>query len=265
MFYQSYVKNQQVNFPHHEVGYAFHPYRFRFETMWDHYNISDKAGTGSPIQKGVAAALIYRAELSTSLLNNTVRIHFHNNARYWGHSPENLILSQTARRFPGIDFIVEPTPWLRYSFLTGSLFSYPSQKSGYRRDVYGYDLGHVQKMFTLHTIEFTPMPWMQFAFSGGNIWSKRLEPAYLMPFVLPHLAQIDVGDHDNLSLNFDWAFLIPRLGKTWFSLFVDEFSFTREGKLLKMPRNRYAWQWGLKSGLLNSLIPSTLTEIPTPA
>jgi len=53
----------------------------------------------------------------------------------------------------------------------------------------------------------------------------------------------------------------PRIGKTWFSFFVDEFSFTTSGELLKMPRNRYGWQLGWKTSLLSEIIPGTISTL----
>jgi len=141
------------------------------------------------------------------------------------------------------------------------LFSYANQSANYRQSIYGYDIGQVQKMFTYHLLEFIPNKWLQISVGGGNIWSKRLELAYLMPFVLPHFAQIEVGDHDNLSLYFDVATQIPGLGKTWAGFFVDEFSFDTPGKLMKMPRNRYAWQLGWKTNLLSGIIPGTTSSL----
>jgi hypothetical protein len=53
------------------------------------------------------------------------------------------------------------------------------------------------------------------------------------------------------------AFRIPKVGKTWLSFFNDEFDFTAPGPKLRLPRNRYAWQLGLKTSLLSGIIPGT--------
>jgi hypothetical protein len=82
-----------------------------------------------------------------------------------------------------------------------------------------------------------------------------MELAYILPF--SPFAQLEVGDQDNMYINLDLAFRIPELGKTWFSVFIDEFSFDVKDNLFKMPRNRYAWQWGLKSALLSGILPGT--------
>lgn len=261
MFYQSYTRNGQVNFPYQSLGYAYLPYQFNFETMWAHVLASGDTGEDRPVKKDLTAGMIYHAELSGSWFDGALQFSINNQRRSWGHDEHNLLLSSTARRFPGIELKIQPASWIRYSYLMGSLFSYANQSTNYRKQIYGYDLGEVQKNFTLHMLEFMPNKWLQVTAAGGNIWSKRFELAYMIPFVLPHFTQIDVGDHDNLSIYFDIATQFPRIGKTWFSFFVDEFSFTKSGPLLRMPRNRYAWQLGWKTSLLSGIIPGTTSTL----
>ncbi|MDD2323208.1 MAG: hypothetical protein PHT77_08770 [Bacteroidales bacterium] len=244
-FYESYVKNGAVHFPYEEKGYACHPYTYDYETMYGHVNIDASSGEGNPLYKNLTAGMLYHAEISGSWWGNALRISFHNNRRAWGYSNDNLMLSSTARRMPGLDMVITPVSWLRYSMLIGSTFHYANQRSTYKSNIYGYDLGDVQKMLTLQLLEVMPWPWLQLSLSGGNIWSKRLELAYMMPFAFPHFTQIDVGDHDNLFMGTTIGARIPGTGKVWFSLWIDEFSIThRDDPLLKMPRNRYAWQTG---------------------
>lgn len=261
LFYQSYTKDSQVAFPNEAIGYSYLPYQFNFETMWAHVKADATEGESGPVKDNLTAGMIYHTEMNGSFLDGAVQISINNQRRAWGHDQSNLVLSNTARRFPGIELKIHPAKWIRYSYLTGSLFSYANQRSSYRKDIYGYDLGQVQKNFTYHVLEIMPTKWLQISGGGGNIWSKRFEIAYLVPFVLPHFTQIDVGDHDNLSLYFDVATQIPVIGKTWLGFFVDEFSFTKGGSLLKMPRNRYAWQLGWKTNLISGIIPGTTSTL----
>jgi hypothetical protein len=257
LFYQSYTRNSKVVFPYESIGYSYLPYQFNFDTMWAHVLAAGTSGEGKPVKDEMTAGMIYHTELNGSWLDGAVQLNVNNQRRAWGHDQGNLVLSSTARRFPGIELKIQPAKWIRYSYLTGSLFSYANQKSSYREQIYGYDLGQVQKIFTYHMLEFTPARWLEITAGGGNIWSKRLELAYLVPFVMPHFTQIDVGDHDNLSMYFDIATLIPTVGKIWGGFFVDEFSFTKTKDLMKMPRNRYAWQLGWNTTLLSGIIPGT--------
>lgn len=261
IFYQSYTRDKQVVFPYETVGYSYLPYQFNFDTMWAHVLASGTSGEGKPVKKDVTAGMIYHTELTGSWFDGAVQMSINNQRRAWGHDQNNLVLSSTARRFPGIELKIQPAKWIRYSYIMGSFFSYASQDSNYRRQIYGYDLGDVQKNFTYHLLEFIPTPWLQISAGGGNIWSKRFELAYMVPFVMPHFTQIDVGDNDNLTMNFDAALLIPSVGKVWGSFFIDEFDFKTSGKLMKMPHNRYAWQIGWKSNLLSGIIPGTTSTL----
>ena len=261
LFYQSYTKDQQVNFPYQSVGYAFLPYQFNYESLYTHTQISNKTPGQSNITEQMAVGLIYYSELNGSWLNDGLKVSINNQRRSWGHDDNNMILSSTARRFPGIEMKLEPTKWLRYSYLTGSLFSYANQSKDYKKNIYGYDLGDSQNLFTLHLLEFTPSKWLQISASAGNIWSKRMEISYLMPMVFSHFSEMEVGDYDNLSMGLDIACRIPKVGKTWLSFHNDEFSFTESGPLLRMPRNRYAWQLGLKTALLSNLLPGTTSTL----
>jgi len=261
LFYQSYTKDLQVNFPYQSIGYAFLPYQFNYETLYTHTQISNKTPGQSNITKEMAVGLIYYTELNGSWLKGALKLSLNNQRRSWGLDNNNLVLSSTARRFPGIELKLGPTKWLRYSYLTGSLFSYANQSTDYKKNIYGYDLGDSQNLFTLHLLEFTPTKWLQISASSGNIWSKRMEISYLMPLVFSHFSELEVGDYDNLSMGLDIAFRIPKLGKTWLSFYNDEFSFTQSGPLLRMPRNRYAWQLGLKTALLSNLLPGTTSTL----
>ncbi len=261
IFYKSYTRSKQVIFPYESIGYSYLPYQFNFETMYAHVLASGTTVGGGPVKADPTAGMIYHSELNGSWFDGAVQFSYNNQRRAWGNDQSNLVLSSSARRFPAIELKIQPAKWIRYSYLTGSLFSFANQNSNYREQVYDYDLGQVQKMFTYHLLEITPSKWLQISAGGGNVWSKRLELAYLMPFVLPHFTQIDVGDHDNLSMNFDVATLIPGVGKIWGSFFVDEFNFTQSGKLMKMPRNRYAWQVGWRSNFLSGIIPGTTSTI----
>jgi len=261
IFYQSYTKNKQVNFPYQPIGYSHLPYQFNFETMWAHVLAEGTSGEGRPVKDDITAGMIYHTELNGSWFDGALQFSINNQRRAWGHDQSNLVLSSTARRFPGIELKIQPASWIRYSYVMGSLFSYASQDSNYRRQIYSYDLGDVQKNFTYHLLEFIPTRWLQISAGGGNIWSKRFELAYMVPFVMPQFTQIDVGDHDNLTMYFDVATLIPSVGKIWGGFFVDEFDFKTSGKLMKMPHNRYAWQIGWKSNILSEFIPGTTSTL----
>jgi hypothetical protein len=261
MFYQSYTRNGKVDFPSDSVGYSFLPYQFNYETLYLHANIFEKTYAKPNVTKEITEGMIYYTEISTSWLDDLIQVSMNNQRRAWGHDNQNLVLSSTARRFPGIEFKIAPAPWLRYSLLVGSLFSYTSNSSEYKENIYGYDLGQMQNLLTLHLLEYTPTKWLQISATASTIWWKRTELSYLMPLTFSHFSQIEAGDYDNNAMSIDLAFKIPDAGKIWLSFYNDEFSFSKSGPLLKMPRNRYAWQVGFKTGLLAKSLPGTIATL----
>ena len=260
-FYQSYTKDQRVNFPYQSVGVAWLPYQFNYETLYTHTQISNKSPGKSNITEQLAVGFLYYTELNGSWFKGALQVSLNNQRRAWGLDNQNMVLSSTARRFPGLELKMAPVKFIRYSFLMGSLFSYANQSAGYKQNIYGYDIGDPQNLLTLHLLELTPAKWLQISASAGNVWSKRFELSYMMPLVFSHFSELEVGDYDNLSMGVDVAFKIPKVGKTWLSFYNDEFSFSTSGPLLRMPRNRYAWQWGWKTSLLSAWVPSTTSTL----
>lgn len=257
LFHESYVKDGAVQFPSEPVGYAWHPYQFEYTTMWAYIDITGKADESLPIQNNLTAGMTYLSELSGSWFNDALRLNVHNNQRSWGFTNNNLILSAQARRFTGIDLTVRPIKTITYSMLVGSLYSYARDQSAYKKQIYGYDLGAVQKMYTLQMIEYSPVRFLQIMLSAGNIWKKRMEMSYIMPFTIPYLTQVDNGEHDNLSISANLSLLFPTFGKTWVSLFIDELEFTETRQLVSIPKNQLAWQWGWRSSMLSNWISGT--------
>lgn len=261
LFYGSITHQGQVHFPSSSSGTAFLPYQFGYETLHSHTLINEKQPGQGPFTDGMAIGFSYYSELNGSWYNGKLQASFNNQRRAWGHDDSNMLLSASARRMPALEFKLQPFPWLRYSWLTGSLFSPGDRSEGSALSIYGYDTGEVHNLLTLQLLEFTPTRWLQISASTGNLWVKRMEPAYLLPFALSHFTELEVGDYDNNAISADIALLFPHVGKAWFSFYIDEFSFTESGALLRMPRNRYAWQAGWKTSLLSHLIPGTLSTL----
>ncbi len=258
LFYGSYTKDKQVHFPHQDAGFSYLPYRFGYESMNIRTTVEDKVPGYGEITERVAVGFIYSTEIGASWFNGALQVGVNNQRRAWGNDFDNLNLSASARKFPAFEFKLAPLRWLRYSYLLGSLHSGKSLYSSYKSDIYGYDVGALQNNFTLHMLEIEPWDWFLLSATAGNVWVKRFELNYMIPFVFSHLSELESGDYDNLTMSIDLMFRIPRFGKVWFSFFNDEFSFIEKGDLLKMPRNRYAWQLGFVNRL--PFIPHTLSS-----
>ena len=122
LFFQSYTRDKQVVFPYQAEGYSYLPYQFNFNTMSAHVLTSGNQREGLPVKDSPTAGMIYRTELNGSWFADALQFSINNQQRAWGFDQENLVLSSTARRFPGMELKIHPAPWIRYSFLTGSLF-----------------------------------------------------------------------------------------------------------------------------------------------
>lgn len=257
MFYKSYTKGGKVNFPYSQIGYAYLPYQFNYETLSPHVVHREKWDITQNINKELGLGMIYYTELNTSWYEGVIQLSLNNQRRSWGHDDRNLVLSSTARRFSGFEIKINPAPWIRYSMLTGSLFN-TSDPGDTKRSIYGEDKGLLENLYTIHLLEYTPLKWLQISATAGTIWWKRLELAYLMPFTFSHFSELETGDFDNNTMSIDVACRIPGIGKTWLSFFNDEADVFKTGSSwFKMPRNRYAWQLGFKTGL----IPGTSTTL----
>lgn len=261
LFFGSYTSLGEVHFPNAWTGVSFLPYQSDYETIFNHTLIDEKWTGHSPFLHQWSVGFFYFTELSGSWLNDKLQVSLHNQRRAWGHDSRNLLLSATARRFPALEAHIRPVPWLRFSWLTGSTFHPGGYSSGEAVSIYGYDTGVNQNMLTLQLLEIIPARWLHISASSVNLWVKRTEPAYLMPFVFAHWPELEVGDYDNGGMTLDIALRFPHFGKVWISVYNDEFSFQKEGALLRMPRNRYGWQLGWRTALPPRLLPATLSSL----
>ncbi len=261
MFYGSYIKDGQINFPHQAIGYSCLPYQFNYETLYPHIYMEERSFGEPNVTERISEAMLYYTEMNAYFLDGLVQVSVNNQRRAWGHDNQNLFLSSTARRFPGLELKLKPASWLNYSMITGSLFSYTSQQTDYMKDVYGYDLGQLENLFTMQMLEYSPAKWIKLSATSSTIWWKRFELSYFMPMAFTSFAQIESGGYDNQSTGFDVAFNIPQFGKTWFSFYSDQFDLTQSGPLFRMQDNHYAWQAGVKTGLLSNILPGSYTTL----
>lgn len=257
LFYQSYTTKGQVHFPNENFGYSYLPYQFQLKTNYTHYN----RGWSPPFDNKLQLALYNVAEFNALWLEGALELSFNNQQRSWGHKEKNLLLSGTARRFPGLEMKIQPVSWFRYSYVVGSLFWLPMEHGAYRESVYGEDLGRSRKMFTSHMMELIPFPWLQLTGANSVIWPQRMELSYMAPLVPPSLVQDNLGDQDNPSLYFDIATQFKGFGKAWLGIYLDDFNLTDSWQLLKYPMNKYAWQMGWRTNLLSALIPGTTSAL----
>lgn len=184
LFYGSYTKDKLVHFPHEAMGFSYLPYKFNFESMNIRTTVESKIPGYSEITEKIAVGFLYSTELNASWFDGALQLGINNQRRAWGNDFDNLTLSASARKFPAFEFKLAPLKWLRYSYLLGSLHSGKSLSTGYKSEIYGYDIGALQNNFTLHMLEVEPWEWFLLTATAGNVWVKRFEINYMIPFVL---------------------------------------------------------------------------------
>ena len=199
-------------------------------------------------EEGIGIGLSTSPEVSTALLNNSLRINAGSHKRDWGSGINNLGLSGSAKKFEGLDIQYEPTEWFRFSSLVGSLgvtwftsaydVTLPARMEGY-----GYSIGFDNNL-SIHRAEFT-FGNFKVNLYEAIVWKKRFELSYISPVSIYWIAQNFQGDWDDLLGGFDFSYRFPGFGRLYLSFAIDE--FTADIKhLFTNPRNIVAIQGGLE-------------------
>jgi hypothetical protein len=218
---------------------AYFPYTFT--TQWEAavFPPADLGGYhGWPDDFAFGYELI--SEMSTSLFDNRMMFRFGRMRRDWG--PEgigtSLYMNAQARPYMALEGTVIPVDWLSFSFLTGAL---EYQKGSNQWE----DADPFQNLFSLALLEFDRGKNFHFDFGSATVWPKRFDLGYLFPINSNFFYQNNVGDFDNLALFADLEYRLPRIGKIWGSLYVDEINL-KHRPFLEMARQMYAYQGGIK-------------------
>ncbi|MBN2656120.1 MAG: hypothetical protein JXR86_03610 [Spirochaetales bacterium] len=229
---------------------AFAPYEYT--KVADGYYIStgglDGGGLKDGDDDGRSFNVLLNPELSTAFLDNSINIKLHRHRREMGNGDGNLTLSKTARPYNGLDLDFRPSKWFSFHYSTGSLEDWFAgairQADTNDNNVLEDDEMIAQSMFTTQFFELMPFDWFYFAVSNSVVWGKRLEIAYLTPFILPLLAQNLTGDHDNGAMDFTFAFTLPFSVKMYGTYFADEIRVSED--LFSDPAITIALQGGIK-------------------
>lgn len=164
-----------------------------------------------------------------------------------------LTLSSKAPSFPMIYFKYSPTPWFRFYFMHGWLFSgekdsvrsYRTENQGSMRWI------ELDKYFVMHALQIRPVAFLDITIGETIIYSDRnIYLGYFIPFLffrsVDHMFTFSGGDSGNNGSFFGEIVFRPlsRLSMH-FSSFIDEFALSNflSGN---MNRNQLAWQVGLK-------------------
>ncbi|MBN2652233.1 MAG: hypothetical protein JXR63_07615 [Spirochaetales bacterium] len=229
---------------------AFDP--FTFTKQWDGAVFPPSALADFKTHPDVFSfGFFVDSEIDLSFFENKLNLRFGRVRHDWGVTGGSLLLHNQARPFVAIEGFAQPTPWLKFSFLTGVLeYEYTSSI----RD----DAMEEQKAVSMALLELDATKWFYFNFGGGVIWPKRFELGYLMPNNINYFYQNVVGDFDNLSLTSTIMFCVPGYANFYFSAYIDEMNLLVDDFLNK-DRNMYSLQGGVKFAIPK--IPFSLLTI----
>ena len=243
---------------------TFAPYQFY--TNWDgHHTDPFTAGLNDGVSDVPMVGLITRDELTAQFYKGNLTLRWGKIRREWGQGDGSLYLSGSAHPFEGFEAHISPVSWFDYSYTVGSLGnwfidSYINQDlvtdptdpdwdpTAYMTDIL-LNLGMFseQKMISIQQMAITPTDWLSLLVSSSAIWGKRFEMAYLSPLLLPFMTQEFNGDFDNVSLTLGFAMRLPKVGKVYGSLFLDETSGSSFEEIFQYARSMYAYQGGIQT------------------
>lgn len=177
-----------------------------------------------------------------------------------------LVLSSKAPSFPMIYYKYAPSPWFRFYFMHGWLFSgVRDSVRSYRTEFKGNTRWiELEKYFVMHALQVRPVSFLDITIGETIVYSDRnVYLGYFIPFLffrsVDHMFTHGGGDSGNNGSFFGEIVLRPIPGLSMhFSSFIDEFALSNflSGN---MNRNQLAWQTGLKYTEL--FVPNSLLEM----
>ena len=106
----------------------------------------------------------------------------------------NIVLSNKAPSFPFVRLHLNPIKWLNFYYYHAWLSSDIIDSlmlSENRRDIY------INKYLAWHAISFTPFKGLDFSIGESVVYSDKIEPLYLMPFMVFYMADQFISNrHD---------------------------------------------------------------------
>jgi len=224
---------------------SFFPFTFR--KHWDSsvFTLNDLNSAG---YKGWPQTLSFgyniMSEMNVSLLEDKLTFRFGRMQREWGTSSSgnSLVLNSGARPFLGIESSYKPFSWLSFSALTGVLEYFNS--AGIKTSAETF-----QNAYSLALVELNYKNYFHFDFGSSCVWPKRFELGYPFPLNSNFFYQNNIGDFDNLAITINMSGIWPKVGKAWFSLFVDEVDFSSGKNFFHLDRNMYAAQAGVEANI----------------
>ncbi len=222
---------------------AYKPYSF--SQFWGGYlyYIDDPSNFAGASEELMAAVQL-EPEFSASFFDNRLGLSFARIRRDWGTGNGNLLLSETAQPFTGIEMYLRPVDFISLSSMTGILEYY--RESGIKTDATTF-----QNAFSAFMGEVFIGDYVYLGINSTAIWPKRFELGYLIPGMIPFFYQNMIGDFDNLQMGLSFGINAPKHANFYFNIFMDELNLASEDFFHK-DRNMYAYQTGLNVAIPNS-------------
>ena len=194
-------------------------------------------------------------EIALSFLDDNLQFRWGSVERDWGVGTNNLMISGSARSFEGVETYVRFAPWLRYSFIAGSLGDFYTdamdKDSPENTGFYDEYLFHDEKFENLHDNNFTAhrlelsLPWnINFGIYESVVYRKRFELGYLNPLGIILFQQISMGDFDNVLAGVDLEWNWPGVMRMYGAFATTEMHEINPLKFFDHPRNIMGLQGG---------------------
>lgn len=204
---------------------------------------------------GFYMGLLYNPELAASFFDGDLTLRWGAVRRDWGPGLNNLLLSATAKEFDAIELSINPTPWFRYAFITGSLGTYSVTSNRYKGAEYTFPSDPLSSQdrvdyrfnnnYSAHRVELDITKNFTFAIYEATLWQKRSELGYLNPLSILMFVQNNTGDIDSMFAGVDFSYTLPGKARFYGSMAMNEMNKVGNPiMMLKAPRNMFAFQLG---------------------
>ena len=239
--------------------HAYFPFSHR--KRWDGFvlatsNVSNGDRLAWP--QTVSIGYTMMPEFAATGLGGNIFFRFARLEREWGAMTNNssLVLNESAQPFLGMELIMVPFHRMKFSAITGMLeYHNAGIFNGNYAEIKGAST--FQSAFSMVMAELN---WQRLHIGIGttSIWPRRFELGYMFPWADNLLHSNSTGGSDNTAVFFNLQGRHPAVGKAWFSLFMEELSFSRP--VFERTSMMFAFQFGASTHIPISRLPfSTIT------
>jgi len=219
------------------------------DTLVRQNGVVDGEGFWKPFKKRGVDFLQARGYLSTSALNDHVRIVAGHDRIFIGNGIRSLILSDHAKEFLHLRLHTELGPF-RYQNVFARLNGF-LPLTGDRLQPIKYMAMHRASVRLQRNLEFGLTEMVIFDRSD-SFGQRGFDADYLNPVIFYRTIESHRGSRDNALLAFDWKWNFLESFQFYGQFVLDEFKLKYLRENTGWWANKYGWQAGLKYTLLDS-------------